>query len=211
VPVARPSPRPPAAASLALPGGEVDLRTRVLVVGVVPAPRFGRENEVVATAAAVAARGADLVDVSHGPRLIGPAARAGGAPVAVRAVTLDDAAAAARAGAAVVLVPVEVAAAVDPSAVGADPGLAGAPTPPLAGTAVAVVVATLDDLPAGLAAAERLGMPLAFDSTALAPDAALAAESVAVVDGCRLLRTADVRRSRRVATVLGAMWEARRG
>ena len=64
---------------------------------------------------------------------------------------------------------------------------------------------------AALALAARAGVPLAFDSTRLpAAPRPLAAEAVAVTDGCRLLRTADVRRSRRVAEVLGAVLGARR-
>jgi hypothetical protein len=66
------------------------------------------------------------------------------------------------------------------------------------------------DLATGAAVAAGAGLPLAFDSTRLAPDDALAAESLAVSDGCRVLRTADVRRSRRVAEVLGAVLSARR-
>jgi hypothetical protein len=198
--------------ALSMPGGEVVRRAGVLVAGVVPAPRFGRENEVVATVAAVAARGADLADVSHGPRLIGPAVRAGAAPVTTRATTVDEAAAAARAGASVVLLPVEVADAVDPADVGVGPGgPASETTPTLSGSVVAVLVSAVDDLASGRVAAARLGASLAFDSTALGPEVALAAEAVAVVEGCRLLRTADVHRSRRVATVLHALSEARRG
>ena len=78
---------------------------RILVAGVVPPPRFGRENEVAATARALAGAGADLVDVSLGPRLVGPAVRASAVPVVVTVTSLDAAAEAGRAGAALALVP----------------------------------------------------------------------------------------------------------
>jgi hypothetical protein len=187
-------------------GGQVlDLRGRVLVAGVVPAPRFGREGEVAATARAVAASGADLVDVSLAPRLLAAAARAVSVPVAATVTSLDQAAAAARAGAALALVP--------PDAL-ADVLAAGGGLPEraadLAGIALAVVVHDPAALPAGAAVAAGAGAPLAFDSTRLTSEDALAAESLAVSDGCRVLRTADVRRSRRVAEVLGAVLSARR-
>jgi dihydropteroate synthase len=38
----------------------------------------------------------------------------------------------------------------------------------------------------------------------------MAREAVAIAEGCRLLRTRDVRRSRRVAEVMAAMLAARR-
>jgi hypothetical protein len=179
-----------------LPGGAVDLRARVLVAGVVPAPRFGRENEVVATARAVAARGADLVDVPPGGRLLGPAAGAVDVPVAVRVPGVDAAVAAGRAGAAVALVPPGAVAAAEADGV-ASPGVA-----------MVLVVDDLAELAATLAAGERVGLPVAFDSTRLAAPDALAAEAVAITDGCRVLRTTDVRRSRRVAEVLGAVMAA---
>lgn len=182
---------------LPLPGATADLRTRVLVAGVVPAPRFGREGEVVATARAVVERGADLVDVSLVPRLVGAAARAVERPVVVRALDLDAAAAAGRAGAAVALLPAAV---LDD---------AGHERLDEADVAVAVVVDDLGALAAALAVAGRAGVPVAFDSTQLSALDALAAEAVAVTDGCRLLRTGDLRRSRRVAEVLGAVLTAR--
>jgi len=153
---------------------------------------------VAATARAVAAAGADLVDVSLAPKLIGPAVRTGAVPVVATVGTLAAAAAAGRAGAALGLVPPDVVA----DASGDDLRAIGVP--------VAVVVADPADVAAATAVAARAGAPVAFDSTRLAPGDALAAESVAVTDGCRLLRTADVRRSRRVAEVLGAVLAARR-
>ena len=94
-----PLPAPVAGADLVLAGEPVDLRARVLVAGVVRSPRFGREGEVLATAAAVRAAGADLVDVSLPPRLATPVARAGSGPVAMRAGSAPDVEAARRAGA----------------------------------------------------------------------------------------------------------------
>lgn len=184
---------------VSLAGTPVDLRNRVLVVGVVPDPRFGRESEVAATAVAVAASGADLVDVSLGPRLVGPARHASPVPVVATVTSLDAAAAAGRAGAALALVPPDVAATTshdDLRAVGVPLGL---------------VVADLAGLAGALDVAGRVGAPVAFDSTRLPAADALAAESLAVTDGCRLLRTADVRRARRVAEVLGALLGARPG
>lgn len=192
-------PAPVAGAALAVGGQTVDLAARVLVAGVVPAPRFGRENEVVATAASVAAAGADFVDVSLHPRLLGPVAQAGAAPVAARADSAADARAAARAGATVLaLVPDLV----------ADAALVDELRD--AGAGVVVVVDDLAELPAARAVAERAAAPLAFDATRLAGAAAIAREATAVADGCRLLRTTDVRRSRRVAAVTAALLAARR-
>lgn len=195
--VSPPPPVPVPRAGLVVAGREVGLRTRVLVAGVVPAPRFGREGEVLATAAAVRAAGADLVDVSLPPRLLGPVARSGGGPVAARAAGAAEAMAARRAGADVVLVP--------PGVVG-ELGAAGDPGP----TALAVVVDDLDGLAAARAVAEGRGLVLAIDSTRWQGPEAVAREAVAVALGCRLVRTADVRRSRRVAEVMAALLGARR-
>jgi hypothetical protein len=183
---------------VSLAGTPVDLRSRVLVVGVVPVPRFGRESEVAATAVAVAASGADLVDVSLGPRLVGPARHASPAPVVATVMSLEAAAVAGRAGAALALVPSDVVAA----ASGDDLRAVGVP--------VVVVVADPAGVAGAVALAARVGTPAAFDSTRLPVADALAAEALAVTDGCRLVRTADVRRARRVAEVLGALLGARR-
>lgn len=183
---------------VSLAGAAIDLRSRVLVVGVVPAPRFGRENEVAATARAVAASGADLVDVSLGPRLVGPARHASPVPVVASVASLDAAAVAGRAGASLALLPPDVVAA----ASGDDLRAVGVP--------LAVVVADLAGVARAVDLAARVGAPVAFDSTRLPTPEALAAEALAVTDGCRLVRTADVRRARRVAEVLGAVLEARR-
>jgi hypothetical protein len=187
-----------AGAGLVLAGRSVGLRTRVLVAGIVPAPRFGREGEVLATAAAVRDAGADLVDVSLPPRLLGPAARSGIAPVAVRAGSAAEVEAARRAGAAVVLVGAELAE-VLAEELGDGPG------------ATAVIAGDLAALAAARDVAERLGLPLALDAGAWTGPEAVGREAAAVALGCRLIRTADVRRSRRVAEVMGAILAAREG
>jgi hypothetical protein len=179
---------------LPLPGpAGGDLRARVLVAGIVPAPRFGREAEVVAAARAVRAAGADLVDVSLPPALLGPVARAGDAgPVVARAAGGPEADAARRAGAGAVLVP--------PPA--AEAARAGGPT--------VVVVDDLADLSAAHAAAAPGRLPVALDVGGRSGPDAVGREAAAIALGCRVLRTADVRRSRRVAEVMGAILAARR-
>ena len=218
-----PAPSPPPvvhiAASLDLEGVPVELAVRVLVAGVVPEPRFGREAEVAVTAGAVAEAGADMVDVSLAPRLIGPAVRAVPVPVAVRVGSGVAAAAAGRAGAALLLVPVallpEVAEALRHAAPSAPPSAhasRSAPAPASARRSPALV-ALVDDLPGvgeARAAADRAGVPLAFDSSRVSGAVAIAREAAAVAEGCRILRTADVRRSRRVAEVMTAILAARR-
>jgi hypothetical protein len=182
-----------AGADLVLAGEPVDLRARVLVAGVVPPPRFGREGEVLATAAAVRAAGADLVDASLPPRLAAPVARAGAGPLVMRAESVAGAEAARRSGADLVF---------------AAPDLAGelAAQP---GPAVAVLVHELAALAGARGVADRHGLPLAIDATTWAGPDAVGREAAAVALGCRLIRTADVRRSRRVAEVMGAILAAR--
>jgi competence protein ComEC len=194
-----PSPPPMPCVELALPlrDGSVDLRSRVLVAGVVPPPRFGREAEVMASAAAVDASGADLVDVSLPPRLIGPVARAAATTVAVRAGTLDQVAAARRAGAQVVMVP--------PSLIDEATGNRGDDGP-----ALVLVVDDLADLVSARAVAGRAGVPLALDSTRMSAVDAMGNEAAAIAGGVRVIRTTDVRRSRRVAEVMAAILAARR-
>ena len=63
---------------------------------------------------------------------------------------------------------------------------------------------------AAAAVAATAGVPLAFDSTRLAAADAAGGRGRGRRHGCRLLRTGDVRRSRRVAEVLGAVLAARR-
>jgi hypothetical protein len=77
--------------TLTLGDSTFDLRWRALVAAVVPTPRFGREGEVLATVRAAAQAGADLAATSLPPRLIGPAAGAGGLPIAAKVASLDAA------------------------------------------------------------------------------------------------------------------------
>jgi dihydropteroate synthase len=58
--------------------------------------------------------------------------------------------------------------------------------------------------------AARRGLPLAVDATSWSGPEAVGREAAAVALGCRVIRTADVRRSRRVAEVMGALLAARR-
>ncbi|HET6951908.1 MAG TPA: hypothetical protein VFI47_16120 [Acidimicrobiales bacterium] len=186
----------------ALPGHVVDLATRALVVGVVPAPRFGREGEVIATATALAAAGADLVDVSLPPRLIGPvaalAARGDGPPVVVRVGSPDEAGAARRAGAQAIIAPAGLVAEIAR-------GDGGAP----AGPTACLVTDVARPATAG-AATEALALPLAVDVSAWSGGEALARETLAIAGGCRLVVTSDPRRTRRVVEVMAALLDARR-
>jgi hypothetical protein len=175
---------------------DLDLGSRVLVAGVVPPPRFGREAEVAAAVGALASLGADVADVSLPRPLAGAAVRAARLPVAMRATTPDELATALAVGAQIVMVPPAM----------ADDAAATKP----AAAVVSVLVGDLAALERARAEAELHGLPLAFDSTAATGAAAIAAESAAVAGGCRLLRTADVRRSRRVAEVMTALLAGRR-
>ena len=175
-------------------GGEtVDLATRALAAAVVSTPRYGREGEVLAGVAAARQAGAALADVSLEPRLIGPAVQRGGLPVVARTATIEQAEAARAAGIALVLVTPEL---------GAHAAAEGWPT--------ALVVDDVGEIDAVRAEAERHGFPLAIDTTHRPATDALAQESVAVASGCRIVRTTDVRRTRRVIEVVAAVLEARR-
>lgn len=179
--------------TLTLGGTSFDLRWRALVAAVVPAPRFGREGEVLAGVRTARDAGADLADVSLSPRLIGPAAGAGLVPVVVRARSIPEAAAARRAGAGLVLVPADVV---------ADVAMADGP--------VAVVIDDVGHLGRARAVAERHGVALAIDVTARVSAGAMALESAAIAGGCRVVCTADVRRTRRVVETVAALLAARR-
>lgn len=193
MPVSLPPPVPRVDVAIDLGAGPVELATRALTAGVVAAPRFGRESELRAAADFVRAAGADLVDVSLEPRLLGAVARGGDLPVATRAESAEAAAAARAAGAAVILIPSDL----------ADRAAAE-------GWPAAVVVDDLADVAATRAAADRHGLPLAFDTSRLPAAQALADEAVALASGCRIVRTTDVRRTRRVVEVVAALLEARR-
>jgi len=189
-----PSPPPvPRVGELDMGGTHVDLRARALVAAIVPPPRFGREGEVLAGLAAAQAAGADLADVSLEPRLVGPASRRGALPVVARVNDVAAADAARDAGVALVLVAPELA---DQVAERGHPQ--------------AVVVDDVAGLEAATRAAARHGLPVAIDTSRRAGADALAQEAVAVSSGCRIVRTADVRRARRVVEVVAALVEARR-
>jgi hypothetical protein len=197
--------------TLTLGSRTIDLATRALVVGVVPTPRWAREAEVAAGVRAAADAGADLVDVPAEPRLIGPAAAAGEIPVAVRVDTADAAQAAHHAGAALLLIPAgsDVAVAAQDPATGGEAGRQeGTTTAGGAGWRVATLAA--DAAGARDAAAAASGRPIALDVTRLSGVDAVAEESLGLAVGVRLVRTRDVRRTRRVVEVMAHLLEARR-
>jgi hypothetical protein len=180
---------------LSLGGATFDLRWRALVGAVVATPRFGRESEVLATVRAAGQAGADVAVTSLPPRLMGPASRAGGVPIAAKASSLDQVEAAAAAGAALVLVPLDML------------GAAGD-----AGASVAVLIDDIGDIDRARSAVGDRRVPLAIDTSAISTrEEALAVESVAVPLGCRLLCTNDVRRTRRVVETVAALLAAQRG
>ncbi len=189
--------------AIELRGTVVDLRTRALVAAVVPAPRFGREGEVAAGVQRAADSHADLADVSLEPRLIGPAAR-GPLPICARAGDLATLKAVGAAGAAVVMVRPDLAAEAAEAAQAAEAAEAGA------GVTIAVVVDDVAQLDEARRCAERLGLALALDTSRRGDADAMAQEAAAIGEGCRLVRTADVRRTRRVVEVMAALLEARR-
>jgi hypothetical protein len=187
-------PLPQLELALTLGGTTFDLRWRALVGAVVAAPRFGRENEVLAAVRAAGQAGADLAVTSLPPRLFGPAIRAGGLPVAASVSSLGAAEAAAEVGAALVLAPAELMEAA------AD-----------AGVPVALLVDDLADVDRARSQVRDRPVPLAIDTSAMSTrEEALAVESVAVPLGCRLLCTNDVRRTRRVAETVAALLAAQR-
>jgi hypothetical protein len=187
-------PLPQVELALMLGGTTFDLRWRALVGAVVAAPRFGRENEVLAAVRAAGQAGADLAVTSLPPQLVGPAIRAGGLPVAVRVSSLDAAEAAAEVGAALVLAPAELMEAA------AD-----------AGVPLALLVDDLADVDRARSQVRDRPVPLAIDTSAMSTrEEALAVESVAVPLGCRLLCTNDVRRTRRVVETFAALLAVQR-
>lgn len=187
-------PVPEVGLSLSLGERVVDLATRALVVAVVPPPRWAREAEVVAGVRAAADTGADLVEVPPEPRLVGPAAQAAAVPIAARVTTPDAAAAATIAGATVLLVPSEH---VDD--VTGDERAAGWQVVVLVEGAKAAQQAVLT-APARIAG---------IDVTRLSGPDAVSEESLALSVGARLVRTSDVRRTRRVVEVMAALLGAR--
>jgi len=169
--------------------------TAVRVIAPGATPDFLAPIPVTVLADVGGPAGADLVDVSLPPRMIGPVARAPETygPVAVRVADGDEAATARRAGAQVVLASPDVAAA----------AIDG-------GDGTVVIVDDLDDVPAAHAFAAARRLPLGVDASRWHGPEAAAREAAAIALGCRLVRTADVRRSRRVAEVMAAILGARR-
>jgi hypothetical protein len=188
-------PMPQVDMALTLGDTTFDLRWRALVGAVVGAPRFGRESEVLATVRAAGQAGADIAVTSLPPRLVGPATRVGGVPIAAKVSSLDAVEAASEAGAALVLVPIDlVGAAAD------------------AGATVALLIDDVGDLDRARSVVGDRAVPLAIDTSAISTrEEALAVESVAVPLGCRLLCTNDVRRTRRVVETVAALLAAQRG
>jgi hypothetical protein len=180
---------------LSFGAGPLDLATRALVVAVVPPPRWGREAEVLAGVRQAAEAGADVVEVPAESRLLGPAAAAGIVPVAARVTTPDGARAAWAAGARLLLVPAPQAPPVAASPDADDWQLA---------TLVADARGGRD------AVAAHPDRPVALDVTGLAPLDAVSEASLALAVGVRLVRTGDLRRTRRVVEVMAHLLEARR-
>jgi hypothetical protein len=181
--------------TLSLGARTVDLATRALVVAVVPPPRWARDAEVVAGVRAAADAGADLVEVPPEPRLLGPAAAAGEVAVAARVDSAAVARAAGAAGAALLLVPVE--SETELAEAGADSGWQ--------------VARLVDDARAARdAVLDAPGRPVVLDVTRLAGADAVSEESLGLAVGARLVRTNDIRRTRRVVEVMAHLLEARR-
>ena len=189
-------PVPDVSLSLRLADRTVDLATRALVVAVVPSPRFGREAEVGAGVRAAAAAGADVVEVPAEPRLLGPvAAAAPDVTVAAQVTTAEAGGAAWSAGARLLLVPAEHVAAVE----------AGRPADDE--WQVAVLVTTAE---AGRDQVRDGAGAVALDTAPLGRVDAVSEESLALAVGVRLVRTTDIRRTRRVVEVMAHLLEARR-
>jgi hypothetical protein len=180
---------------LSFGAGPIDLTTRALVVAVVATPRWGREAEVLAGVRQAAEAGADVVEAPAEPGLLGPAAGAGIVPVAARVMTAEGARAAWSAGARLLLVPASQAPEVADDPAAGDWQLA---------TLVADARGGRD------AVAAHPGRPVALDVTGRPPVDAVAEASLALAVGVRLLRTGDLRRTRRVVEVMAHLLEARR-
>ena len=191
-------PLPDVSLSLRLGSRTVDLATRAVVVAVVPPPRFGREAEVLAGVRAAALSGADIVEVPADSRLLGPAAAGGELPIAAQVTTSAAARAAWAAGARLLLVP----------AADADEVAAGRGTDD--DWQVAVLVTTAQDGRDRVLATKEPGLPVALDTALLDRVDAVSEESLALAVGVRLVRTTDIRRTRRVVEVMAHLLEARR-
>jgi hypothetical protein len=183
-----------------LPLGDrvADLSTRALIVAVAPEPRFAREAEIVAWVRAALDGGADIVEVPSDPRLLGPAARERGGVVTARATTAAERDAVLAAGAAFALVPADV----------LDDVIAGDPDP--ADSPGREVVLVGDARSARDARDDDPARPVALDVTRLTGVDAVSEESLGLAVGVRLVRTTDLRRTRRVVEVMAHLLQARR-
>lgn len=206
-------------ASLTLGDRVVDLATRALVVSVVPSPTWARESEVIAAVKAAADAGADLAEVPADPRLLGPAAQAGHLPLAARVTTAATARAARVAGAALVVVPAEkladvTAGATAGSSAGAPQRPGQEPSGPIASWPLAVMVQDAQAVRPAREGAELAGElhdpVVVLDTLHMSPVDLVAEASLAVSHGARVIRTNDVRRTRRVVEVMATVLEARR-
>lgn len=179
----------------------LDLTTRAAVVAVLPSPRFGREAEVLAGVRAAALAGADVVEVPADSRLLGPAAASGELTVAAKVATAEAARSMWAAGARLLLVPAEnVAEVVEAQP---DDEAAGDEGP----WQVAALVSTAEE---GRDRVLDSAVPVALDTAPLERVDAVSEESLALAVGVRVVRTLDVRRTRRVVEVMAHLLEARR-
>lgn len=153
--------------------------------------------------------GADVVEVPAEPRLLGPAASSGDVPVAAHVTSRRAATAATTAGAALLLVPVDhlsdIAADACDNAGGDDRPVRRAPI-----ASLAVLVSHAHDVGAAHAESAEPGAPVALDTVGLVGVDSIAETSLALAAGARLVRTSDVRQTRRVVEVMAALLEARR-
>lgn len=191
-------------AALTIGDRVVDLATRSLTVAVIPSPVWARESEVVAAVRAAADAGADAAEAPPEPRLLGPAAAAGLLPIAAHVSTVAAAGTATRAGASVLLAPADSEIAV-PGAIGDAPV---APVVRLCRSAQAVQEVRTQ-LASGLSGPGDEAV-VGLDALHLSGIDIVAEASLALSVGARLVRTRDVRRSRRVVEVMAALLEARR-
>lgn len=191
-------------AALAIGDRVVDLATRSLVVAVIPSPVWARESEVLAAVRAAADAGADVAEVPAEPRLLGPAAAAGLLPIAAHVGTVTVARAATGAGARLLLTSTdsEVAA----PGVLDDEGVA----PLIRLGRSAQEVQTARSQMSGAFSGSGDETVVGLDTLHLSGIDIIAEASLALSVGARVVRTRDVRRSRRVVEVMAALLEARR-
>lgn len=224
MPVYSPPPVEPVTARMTLGDRTVDLASRALAVAVVPSPRWARESEVISGVHAAADAGADLVEVPADPKLLGPAAQAGGPPVAARVATAPSARAALAAGAGLLLVPAEN---LDLVRAGEQPregsGAVNSARPHQdINRSLAVMVQEIGGVRACRAALSSSSalqdsissgaggeVPVAFDTLHLTDVDLVAETTLALSLGARIVRTHDIRKVRRVIEVIASLLEAR--